>query len=250
MAKLGVNVDHVATLRQARRAAYPDPALAAKLALEEGVSCITVHLREDRRHIQDADLLAIRKLPGCRLNLEMSATDEIIAIALKVRPEQVTIVPERREELTTEGGLDVAARPEFYRDLTKTFSAAGIGLSFFIDPGQKQIDACAATHAVAVEINTAAYSGAVSDKDIVKTLRDVQRSAHAARQLGLIVHAGHGLNYKNVTSIAAIDGLDELNIGHSIVAQSVYVGFPAAVASMKKLIEAAIPKKRAAAGAK
>lgn len=246
MAKLGVNVDHVATLRQARRAAYPDPVAAAKLALEEGVSCITVHLREDRRHIQDTDLFAIRKLPGCRLNLEMSATDEIIAIALKVRPEQVTIVPERRQELTTEGGLDVAARREFYRDLTKTFSAAGIGLSFFIDPGQRQIDACAATQALAVEINTAAYSEAVSDKDIAKTLRDVQRSVYAARNLGLVAHAGHGLNYRNVTPVAAIEGLDELNIGHSIVAQAVYVGFPSAVASMKRLIEAAAQKKRVA----
>lgn len=248
MAKLGVNVDHVATLRQARRAAYPDPAMAAKLALEEGVSCITVHLREDRRHIQDADLFAIRKLPGCRLNLEMSATDEIIDIALKVRPEQVTIVPERRQELTTEGGLDVAARPEFYRDLTKTFSAAGIALSFFIDPGQRQIDACAATQALAVEINTAAYSEAVTDKDTAKTLRDVQRSVYAARNLGLVVHAGHGLNYRNVTYIAAIDGVDELNIGHSIVAQSIYVGFSSAVAGMKRLIEAASQNKRTAGG--
>lgn len=239
MAKLGVNVDHVATLRQARRAAIPDPAVAAKLALDEGASCITVHLREDRRHIQDADLFAIRGIPGCRLNLEMSATDEIIAIALQVRPDQVTIVPERRQELTTEGGLDAAARPEFYRELTKTFSAAGIDLSFFIDPSQRQIDACAATHAMAVEINTAAYSEAVSDKDSAKTLREVQRSVHVARSLGLVVHAGHGLNYLNVTPIAGIDGLDELNIGHSIVSQSIYVGFAAAVASMKRLIEAA-----------
>lgn len=246
MAKLGVNVDHVATLRQARRAAYPDPAAAAKMAIEEGVSCITVHLREDRRHIQDADLFAIRKLSGCRLNLEMAASDEIIAIALNVRPEQVTIVPERRQELTTEGGLDVAARPEFYRDLTKTFSAAGVALSFFIDPDQRQIDACAATQALAVEINTAAYSEAVSDKDTAKTLRDVHRAAYAARNLGLAVHAGHGLNYRNVTSIAAIEGLEELNIGHSIVSQAVYVGFPSAVASMKRLIEAASQKKRAA----
>ncbi len=250
MAKLGVNVDHVATLRQARRAAYPDPVTAARMALEEGVSCITVHLREDRRHIQDADLYAIRKLSGCRLNLEMSATDDIIAIALDVRPDQVTIVPERRQELTTEGGLDVAARQEFFRDLTKTFSAAGIGLSFFIDPGQRQIDACAATQALAVEINTAAYSEAVSDKDTVKTLREVQRTIYAARNLGLVVHAGHGLNYRNVTPIAAIEGLDELNIGHSIVAQSIYVGFSSAVAGMKRLIEAAAQKKQTAGGIK
>ena len=245
MAKLGVNVDHVATLRQARRAAIPDPAMAAKLALDEGASCITVHLREDRRHIQDADLIAIRQIPGCRLNLEMAAVDGIIAIALQVRPNQVTIVPERREELTTEGGLDVAARTEFYRGLTKTFSAAGIDLSFFIDPVQRQIDACAETHAMAVEINTAAYSEAVSDKDSAKTLREVQRSVHVARNVGLVVHAGHGLNYLNVTPIAMIDGLDELNIGHSIVAQSIYAGFPAAVSSMIRLIEAAQQRRAA-----
>ncbi len=243
MAKLGVNVDHVATLRQARRSVYPDPVAAARIAIAERVACITVHLREDRRHIQDADVFAIRALPDCRLNLEMAANDEIIAIALKARPDQVTIVPERREELTTEGGLDVAARPDFYRALAKTFADAKIPLSFFIDPDPHQVNACADTRAVAVEINTAAYSEAASEKQAVKALRDVQKAVYAARNLGLTVHAGHGLNYKNVSAIAAIEGIAELNIGHSIVAQAVYIGFAPAVSTMKRLIDAAAPKR-------
>lgn len=242
MAKLGVNVDHVATLRQARRVAYPDPVVAARMAFAEGVSCITAHLREDRRHVRDDDIRAIRAIPKCRFNLEMAPYDEIVKIALEVKPDQVTLVPERREELTTEGGVDVAAKQDFYVGLAKTFSKAGIHVSFFIDPVMKQIEASAATCAQAVEINTGKYSEAKSEKESVKTFRQIENAVAAARGLGLVVHAGHGLNYKNVSPIAAIEGLEELNIGHSIVSQAVYVGFPSAVSTMMKLIAQAAPK--------
>jgi pyridoxine 5-phosphate synthase len=215
---------------------YPDPVSAARIAILQGVSCITVHLREDRRHIQDDDLFRIRELENCRLNLEMAASEDIIEIALKVKPEQVTIVPEKREELTTEGGLDVAARLEFHRELAERFHDAGIAVSFFIDPDLRQIEASLETKAVAVEINTGTYSEAVSEKDVRKALTDVQAAVSAASGLGLTVHAGHGLNYRNVSNIAGIPNVDELNIGHSIVSQSVIVGFSQAVTIMKEMI--------------
>jgi len=236
MAKLGVNVDHIATLREARKIDYPDPLTAAKIALAEGASCITVHLREDRRHIQDDDVKRIRELEHCRLNLEMAATDEIIEFALKLKPEQVTIVPERREELTTEGGLDVVSRLVFFKEIAKRFSDNDIMLSFFIDPDDAQIDASADTRAVAVEINTARYSEAKTDKEMTKSLRDVQNAVSYAHSLGLTVHAGHGLNYKNVMPIANIPHIDELNIGHSIVSQAIFTGFGQAVSLMSNII--------------
>ncbi len=239
MAKLGVNVDHVATLRQARGTEYPDPVLAAKIARDVGASCITVHLREDRRHINEDDVRRIRAIPGCRLNMEMAATDEIIAIAMQIRPDQITLVPEKRGELTTEGGLDVVARHVFYKELTKRFNDVGITVSLFIDPIATQIEASADTSALAVEINTAAYSEARTEKDSIRAMRELENAVAVARALGLIVHAGHGLNYQNVSSVAAIDGIEELNIGHSIVSHALYTGFPNAVATMMELMEKA-----------
>ncbi|MBI5178651.1 MAG: pyridoxine 5'-phosphate synthase [Nitrospinae bacterium] len=244
MAKLGVNVDHVATLRQARKAEYPDPVIAARLALEEGASCITVHLREDRRHIQDSDVRRIRALPGCRLNLEMGATEEIIAIALDIKPDQVTLVPEKRQEITTEGGLDVAGQLALYQRVARRFTDAGIQVSLFIDPVIAQVNASAETSAYAIEINTGAYSEAKTEKTVIKSLREIENAVHAARALGLIVHAGHGLNYKNVGPIAALEGIEELNIGHSIVAHAVYSGIPSAVSTMMELMEKAMAQKQ------
>jgi pyridoxine 5-phosphate synthase len=237
MAKLGVNVDHVATLREARKTEYPDPFVAAQIAVKLGVSCVTVHLREDRRHIQDDDVARIRQIPSCRLNLELAPEDEVILIALKIRPEQVTLVPEKREELTTEGGLDVAARPAFFAELAKRFREKGITVSLFVDPDLRQIEASAKTGADAVEINTAEYSETKTDKGALAALARVEQAAKKAESLGLSVHAGHGLNYKNVGPIAAIGILEELNIGHSIVSQAVYDGFENAVSSMMRLIE-------------
>ncbi len=239
MAKLGVNVDHVATLREARKTDYPDPFVAARTAVGLGVSCITVHLREDRRHIREQDVTRIRGIPSCRLNMELAADEDVVAFALKTRPEQVTIVPERREELTTEGGLDVAANPRLFSELAKRFQEKGIVVSFFIDPEARQIEAAAATGAEAVEINTAEYSETKTEGDSLAALARVERAAKKAKSLGLVVHAGHGLNYKNVGPVAAIEILEELNIGHSIVSQSVYDGFEAAVRAMMRLIESA-----------
>jgi len=237
MAKLGVNVDHVATLRQARLTDYPDPVMAARQALEEKVSCITVHLREDRRHINENDVRRIRALDGCRLNLEMAAVDEIIEIALDVKPDQVTLVPERREELTTEGGLDVAAKPAFYDELSRRFAEKDIPVSLFIDPETSQIEASASTSINAVEINSAAYSEAKSGWESEKRLRLLHEAVKTATGQGLVVHAGHGLHYDNVLPVAQIPDIDELNIGHSIVSRAVFMGFARAVRLMKYLVE-------------
>jgi pyridoxine 5-phosphate synthase len=215
---------------------YPDPLSAARIAVLQGVSCITVHLREDRRHIQDDDLFRIREIENCRLNMEMASSQDIIEVAMKVKPDQVTLVPEKREELTTEGGLDVADRLEFHKDIAERFHDAGIAVSFFIDPDLRQIEASLETKAIAVEINTGAYSEAVAEKDVCKTLVDVQTAVSSASGLGLTVHAGHGLHYKNVAEIAGIPNVDELNIGHSIVSQSVIVGFSQAVTIMMEII--------------
>ncbi len=239
MAKLGVNVDHVATLREARKTDYPDPFVAARTAVGLGVSCITVHLREDRRHIREQDVTKIRGIPSCRLNMELAADEDVVAFALNTRPEQVTIVPERREELTTEGGLDVAANPRLFAELAKRFQEKGITVSLFIDPEERQMAAAATTGAEAVEINTAEYSETKSERDSLAALARVEKAAKKAKSLGLVVHAGHGLNYENVGPIAAIGTLEELNIGHSIVSRSVYDGFEAAVRSMMRLIESA-----------
>jgi len=230
-------VDHVATLRQARGTSFPDPVAAARLALDEGVSCITVHLREDRRHIQEDDVRRIRDIEGCRLNLEMAATDEITGIAIDIRPNQVTLVPERREELTTEGGLDIASNVKFYDDLSRRFIDKGIVVSYFIDPDFCQIEASEKTVATAIEINTGRYSEAADDDEMVKELERVKVAVLKGLDSGLTVHAGHGLNYYNTLPVAQIRGIDELNIGHSIVSRAVFVGFKDAVGYMMEILK-------------
>ncbi|MEE8483723.1 MAG: pyridoxine 5'-phosphate synthase [Nitrospinota bacterium] len=239
MAKLAVNVDHVATLRQARGVDFPNPVTAAKIALGEGVAGITVHLREDRRHIQDEDVRRLRALENCKLNLEMAASDEIIEIALDIGPDQITLVPEKREELTTEGGLDVVSRVDFFKELSKKFAGRGITVSLFIDPDPPQIEAASQTMAEAVEINTGRFCESKTEKDKMKALRQIKEAVGLAKGYGLTVHAGHGLTTQNVSEIASIAGIDELNIGHSIVSQSVFLGFGRAVSLMKQLIERA-----------
>jgi pyridoxine 5-phosphate synthase len=234
--RLGVNIDHVATVRQARRAAEPDPVAAAVLALLGGADGITVHLREDRRHIQDRDVHALRPIVP-RLNLEMAAADEIVAIACDVRPHEATLVPERREELTTEGGLDVVANEAAVAKAVERLLAARIEVSLFIDPDLKQIDVSHALGAKAVEIQTARYSEARTEADVEKELGDLHTAAAHARDRGLAVHLGHGLNYVNVRPILRIPGVRELNIGHSIVSRAVLVGMERAVREMKEAMK-------------
>jgi len=237
MAKLCVNVDHVATIREARKTNEPDPVAAALIAERAGAIGITIHLREDRRHIQDRDLKLMRQVVRGKLNLEMAPVSEMKDIALDVRPEQVTLVPERREEITTEGGLDVAGNIEQIAGLMKPLREAGLLLSLFIDPHPEQIEAAKELGADFVELNTAAYSeakGHVSQENELASLRDAALQAH---ELGIGVHAGHGLTYLNVEAVASLPHLQELNIGHSIVSHSVFVGFERAVREMSDIIE-------------
>jgi pyridoxine 5-phosphate synthase len=237
---LGVNIDHVATLRQARGTVYPDPVEAAALAEAAGADSITVHLREDRRHIQDRDVLELRKTVKTKLNLEMAVTDAMLAFALEVRPEDCCLVPERRAELTTEGGLEVRGQLGKLKDACARLRAAGIRVAPFIDPDPVQIEACAEAGAPVVELHTGAYAEAEGAKQTEELRRLVGAARHAAR-LGIRVHAGHGLHYHNVMPVAAIPELVELNIGHSIVARAVMTGFPAAVTEMKRLLQQARP---------
>jgi pyridoxine 5-phosphate synthase len=233
---LGVNIDHVATLRQARGTAYPAPLEAALAAEEAGADYITLHLREDRRHIQDADVTAMRKALRTRMNLEAAVTPEMIAFARRVRPHDVCLVPERRAELTTEGGLDVAGRYRRVEQACRALTGAGIRVSLFIDPARKQIDAAVKMGAPVVELHTGAYAevdGARRKKELAR----VRAAAEYAAGKGLHVNAGHGLNYDNVRAIAAIPQIRELNIGHSIVARSVFVGMREAVREMKALMD-------------
>jgi pyridoxine 5-phosphate synthase len=232
---LGVNVDHVATLRQARRARQPDPVAAAILCEEAGADQITVHLREDRRHIQDRDVRLLRDVVRTRLNLEMAATDEMVEIARSVRPHTCTLVPEKREELTTEGGLDVLGRLDEVRGVIRRLRDEGIRVSLFVDPDEAQIDACRDLGADAVEITTGAYSEA-GGGDVARELARVERAADQALRHGLEPLAGHGLDYNNVGPIARIPALRELNIGHAIVAHSVSVGLRVAVREMVDLL--------------
>lgn len=232
---LGVNVDHVATLRQARGTTYPDPLYAALVAEQAGADSITIHLREDRRHIQDRDVRMCQDALQTRLNLEMAATAEMVQIACSVRPPDCCLVPERRAEVTTEGGLNVVSQEAALRPLCQRLAAAGIRVSLFIDPDSAQLDAAARIGVPVVELHTGAYAEA---KGTV-ALRELERIQHAARYaagVGLRVHAGHGLNYHNVQPIAAIGEIVELNIGHAIVARAVIDGMPAAVAAMKRLM--------------
>lgn len=236
MAQLGVNIDHVATIRQARRTYEPDPVWAAALAELGGADGITVHLREDRRHIQDRDLRLLRETVAVKLNLEMACVDEVVDIARSLRPPQATLVPERREEVTTEGGLDAHGNLARIRDVTRRLQDAGILVSLFLDPDLKQIEAARTIGADAVELHTGAYALAATPAAQQAELQKQLAAAEAIRRAGLHLHAGHGLNYRNVQPIARIPGMEELNIGHSIVARAVMVGFQAAVREMKQLI--------------
>ena len=234
MIRLGVNLDHVATVRQARRALEPDPVAAAVLAILGGADGITVHLREDRRHIQDRDVRLLRQMIPQRLNLELAAVDAIVAIACEVKPDEATLVPERREELTTEGGLDVVTHQKTVARAMGQLKAAGIDVSLFLDPDSRQIETAKLLGAKAVEIQTARYSEARTPADRERELTLLHSSADFARQHGLHVHLGHGLNYTNVQAVVRIPGVEELNIGHSIISRAVFVGMERAVREMKE----------------
>lgn len=239
---LGVNVDHVATIRQARGGVDPDPVMAATLAILGGADGITVHLREDRRHIQDRDVELLRQFVPVELNLEMAATRDIIHIATKIKPDLVTIVPEKRQELTTEGGLDVKVSQRNIKDAIKKIHNAGIPVSLFINPDSEQITASKETGTDMVEIHTGMYADARGKKQQRELIRIVN-SVRYALDAGLVVNAGHGLNYFNVTKVAAIQGLRGLYIGHSIISRSVLVGIEKAVREMKELIREAVSTK-------
>jgi pyridoxine 5-phosphate synthase len=235
---LGINVDHVATLRQARRTIYPDPLLAALLAEQAGADSITIHLREDRRHIQDRDLHLCRQALQTRLNLEMAASEEMLAIACQVRPADCCLVPERRAEVTTEGGLDVLVHEAELQRACARLAQAGIRVSLFIDPEPAQLEAAVRVGAPVVELHTGAYADATGAQRAQQLVR-IQRAAQHGAAIGLTVHAGHGLNYHNVQPIAAIASIVELNIGHAVVARAVFSGLASAVAEMKQLMLAA-----------
>jgi len=235
---LGVNIDHVATLRQARRGRYPDPLLAALLAEQSGADSITLHLREDRRHIQDRDLGALREALQTRMNLEMAVTDEMIGIAKRALPQDCCLVPERREEVTTEGGLDVHGQQARIGAACAELGAAGIRVSLFIDPDPRQIEAAQRAGAPVIELHTGAY-GEASGAARAREFERLRAGARIASSIGLIVNAGHGLNYHNVQPVAAIPEIVELNIGHAIVARAVFDGLRQAVRDMKDLMLAA-----------
>jgi pyridoxine 5-phosphate synthase len=237
--ELGVNIDHVATLRQARGTVYPDPIEAARIAEEAGADLITVHLREDRRHIVDHDIEILRGRVQTRMNLEMAATDEMVNIACRVRPDDVCLVPERRAELTTEGGLNVAGQKEVLARVTLSLQNAGIRVSMFVDPDALQIEASQDVGADAIEIHTGAYAEALSAGEEDREFDRVVDAVTIGNKLTLKVNAGHGLHYDNVERIAAIDGITELNIGHSIIARAVVLGLAAAVKEMKNRIDKA-----------
>jgi pyridoxine 5-phosphate synthase len=239
MLRLGVNIDHVATVRQARRAKEPDPVHAAVLAEMGGADGITVHLRGDRRHIQDRDVQVLRQTVRTRLNLEMAATQEMTHLALTVKPDQVTLVPERREELTTEGGLDVVLNAVQVRPVVRTLQEAGIEVSLFVDPELEQVKAAHKLDAGAIEINTASWADAADARAREAALRKVTDAARLGRKMGLHVHAGHGLDYRNVGPVAALTEVTELNIGHAIVARAMLVGMERAVREMKDAMLAA-----------
>jgi pyridoxine 5-phosphate synthase len=233
--ELGINIDHVATLRNARGTVYPDPIKAARLAEEAGADLITLHLREDRRHIKDADLIALRPLIKTRMNLECAITPEMLNIACKVKPQDVCLVPEKREEVTTEGGLDVLGKLELVKAATKQLQDAGIRVSLFIDPEEKQIQAAKDVGATVVELHTGRYadlSGAQQEAELLR----IKKAAQFGKSIGLRVNAGHGLHEGNVMPIAAIAELSELNIGHAIVAEALFKGWQQAIKAMKALM--------------
>jgi pyridoxine 5-phosphate synthase len=248
MIRLGVNVDHVATVRQARRAAEPDPVAAAILATLGGADGITVHLREDRRHIQDRDVRLLRQVVTTRLNLEMATADEIVAIACDLKPDEATLVPEKRAELTTEGGLDVIAHQKAVGDTVKRLADLGVHVSLFIDPDPLQVDMAKTLGAQAIELQTASYSEARTEAQRQIELEKLESATYLAKERGLNVHMGHGLNYANVQAIVRIPGVEELNIGHSIVSRAILVGMERAVREMKEAMAMHFPfaKKRGA----
>ena len=233
---LGVNVDHIATLRQARGTSYPDPAHAAAVAEHAGADGITIHLREDRRHIQDRDVYVMAKTIQTRMNLEIALTEEMINIALEVKPAYVCLVPEKREELTTEGGLDVISYQAAITDAVSKLEAAGIKVSLFIDADKAQIDAAKATGAPYIEIHTGAYADAETDKEMTQELERIREGVKYAHSLGIIVNAGHGLHYHNVKPIAEMPEIYELNIGHAIIARAAIDGLEKAVRDMKRIM--------------
>ncbi|MEK6235956.1 MAG: pyridoxine 5'-phosphate synthase [Planctomycetales bacterium] len=236
MPELGVNIDHVATVRQARKTIEPDPAWAAVIAELAGADGITVHLREDRRHIHDRDLRVLRATVQAKLNLECACTNEMLKIACAVRPDQVTFVPERREEVTTEGGLDARGNLQRLQTAGKQLRQTGITVSLFLDPDPEQIQAAAESGAEAVELHTGRYALAANQSQRNAELKTLTDAARLVRKLGLTLHAGHGLTYRNVKPVAAIPEMTELNIGHSIVSRAVLVGLDRAVREMKQLI--------------
>lgn len=234
MPTLGVNIDHVATIRQARRTVEPDPVAAAVLAELAGADGITVHLREDRRHIQERDVRLLRQTVRTHLNLEMAATDEMVQIALDIKPDYVTLVPERREEVTTEGGLDVLGQLERITKVVDTLQSAGIPVSLFIDAEPAQIEASVKAQAKFIELHTGRYASAQGEQEQQKELAILVAGCKLARQAGLRVNAGHGLTYWNVYPVASIEGMEELNIGHTIISRAVLVGLERAVREMKQ----------------
>lgn len=237
MAKLGLNVDHVATVRQARGGVEPDPVTAAALGELAGAEGITIHLREDRRHIQDRDLEILRRTVKTKLNLEMAATQEMIRIALRVKPEQVTLVPEKRQELTTEGGLDVILNLKLITDTVKRLQDGGICVSLFVDPNQEQIKAANKTGTDYIEIHTGSYAEATAWDEQKRELDQIDTAIKLARKVGMGVNAGHGLNYVNIKPLAALGGIEEYNIGHSIMGRAMLVGLDRAVRDMVDLIK-------------
>jgi len=234
---LGVNIDHIATIRQARRTVEPDPVAAAVLAELAGADGITVHLREDRRHIQDRDVRVLRQTVRTHLNLEMAATDEMVEIALDIRPDYVTLVPERREEVTTEGGLDVAGQGDRMKTVVSALQSAKIPVSLFIDADPNQIDVSAETQARFIELHTGSYAEAKDEMSQLKELNILKSGCERAIAAGLRVNAGHGLTYWNVAPVAAIAGMEELNIGHTIISRAALVGMEKAVREMKQAIQ-------------
>jgi pyridoxine 5-phosphate synthase len=237
MARLAVNVDHVATVRQARGIAEPDPVIAAGIAELAGAVGIICHLREDRRHIQDRDVLLLRQVIKTKLNLEMATTSEMVQIARRIQPDLVTLVPEKREELTTEGGLDVKARARVYKKAIRQLQQKGIAVSLFVDPDPTQIEASHAAEADIVEIHTGHYAEARSDSEARRQFDRIARAVETAAQFDLGISAGHGLNYVNVQRFKALPKIEEYSIGHSIVARAVYVGFDRAVREMAELVK-------------
>ncbi|MCG8435726.1 MAG: pyridoxine 5'-phosphate synthase [Gammaproteobacteria bacterium] len=236
---LGVNVDHIATIREARKTPYPDVVEAALIAEQAGADSITVHLREDRRHIQDLDVRKLIRKLTTHLNLEMAVTEEMLAFALEIQPSDCCLVPEKREELTTEGGLDIVSQFSGVKETVDQLRASGIRVALFIDPEKEQIDASRRAGASVVELHTGAYAEAESPAERQKEFERIKTAAGYARQQGLIVHAGHGLTLDNVGPVAALSEIEELNIGHAIVARALFIGIAAAVKEMKQVINEA-----------